>query len=241
MQLRTNAGSRPQITFTSDFHELVQGDLVPGPCMLRYDPLRIVEAEEAETTNHRICVHVRFHPINLEWQGQLELPPGQPLAELADATGQGFMLTTTFDIPAGCNELEVWFSCTHEDGHTHWDSDRGKNHWLRFGLADLTLKTAKVKAAKSKSAAQDAFEFQLTTPPSIESVSVVWWVTSNRAASTQTTALSVTATSAAGKTWQPPGGSIPVPKGATIAFEVVYYVAGRKYTDTNQGRWYVAD
>jgi hypothetical protein len=26
-----------------------------------------------------------------------------------------------------------------------------------------------------------------------------------------------------------------------VAFDVIYIVAGRKYTDDNQGRWYIAD
>ena len=51
--LRANQGSRPQITFTSDFHELVTGDLVPGPCALRYDPLRLVElGDDADEPHH---------------------------------------------------------------------------------------------------------------------------------------------------------------------------------------------
>ncbi|MBK7003097.1 MAG: hypothetical protein IPH35_25215 [Rhodoferax sp.] len=44
-----------------------------------------------------------------------------------------------------------------------------------------------------------------------------------------------------GKTWSTPAGGIPVPKGATVAFDVVYCVDGRVFTDDNQGRWYIAD
>jgi hypothetical protein len=240
MQLRQNAGSRPQITFTSDFHELVQGDLVPGPCVLRYDPLRLVTLGDAATETHHIRAYVRFHPGGSEWQGAMELPAGLPLADLADASGQGFMLTTTFNIPAGADELEVWFSCTHDDGQTHWDSDHGKNHWLRFGLADLSLKTAKVKSSKKKTAAQDALEFEFATKPKVESVEVRWRVTSIPGFPRQTSHLVATPT-AAGKTWTAPAGGIPVPKGATVAFDVVYGVAGRQHTDDNQGRWYIAD
>jgi Family of unknown function (DUF6209) len=240
MQLRHNTGSRPQITFTSDFHELVQGDLVPGPCVLRYDPLRLVTLGDAATEAHHIRAFVRFHPGGSEWQGSMELPAGLPLADLADASGQGFMLTTTFNIPEGADELEVWFSCTHDDGQTHWDSDHGKNHWLRFGLADLALKTAKVKPAKKKTVAQDALEFEFTTKPKVEAVEVRWRVTSIPAFPRQISRLVATST-AAGKTWTAPEGGIPVPKGATIAFDVVYHVGDRAFTDDNQGRWYIAD
>lgn len=241
MQLRQNAGARPQITFTSDFHELVQGDLVPGPCVLRYDPLRLVTLGDAATEDHHIRAYVRFHPGGVEWQGLLELPAGLPLADLADASGQGFMLTSTFDIPVGCDALEVWFSCTHEDGQTHWDSDHGKNHWLRFGLADLALKSAKVKPAKKKTDAQDTLAFEFSTKPKVESVEVRWRLTNSPKTPRVTTQLVCTADTPAGKTWTAPDGGIPVPKGAVVAFDVVYHVESRPYTDDNQGRWYIAD
>ncbi|WP_146851625.1 DUF6209 family protein [Brevifollis gellanilyticus] len=240
MQLRQNAGARPQITFTSDFHELVQGDLVPGPCLLRYDPLRLVSLGDAATEEHHIRAYVRFHPVGVEWQGLLELPAGLPLAELADVTGQGFMLTATFDIPEGCDALELWFSCTHDDGQTHWDSDLGKNHWLRFGLADLKLKTAKVKPAK-KTEAQDTLAFEVSTKPKIESVEVRWHLTNSPKTPRIITPLVCTGDTPAGKTWTAPDGGIPVPKGAVVAFDIVYNVDSRPYTDDNQGRWHIAD
>lgn len=239
--LRANQGSRPQITFTSDFHELVTGDLVPGPCSLRYDPLRLVALGDAAGDVHHIRAHVRFHPSGAEWQGSMELPAGLPLAELADPTGQGFMLTSTFTIPEGCDELEVWFSCTHDDGQTHWDSDFGKNHWLRFGLADLAIKSVKVKPAKKKDAAQDLLEVDLATKPKIDSVSLRWRITSQPQSPRQITPLVVGSLTSAGKNWTAPFDGIPVPKGATIAYDVVYTVDGRTFTDDNQGRWYIAD
>ena len=239
--LRANQGSRPQITFTSDFHELVTGDLVPGPCALRYDPLRLVELGDAADEPHHIRAYVRFHPSGAEWQGSMELPAGLPLADLADPTGQGFMLGTTFDIPEGTDELEVWFSCTHDGGATHWDSDFGKNHWLRFGLADLTIKSVKVKPAKTKAAAQDVLEVDLVTKAKIDSVSLRWRITSQQGSPRQITPLVVGSLTAAGKNWAAPFDGIPVPKGATIAYDVVYTVEGRTFTDDNQGRWYIAD
>lgn len=238
MPLRQNAGSSPQVTFTSDFHELVQGDLIPGPCTLRYDPLRLVALGDAATERHVIRAHVRFQPMGKEWQDGMELLPGQPLAELADVAGQGFMVSTTFTIPEGCDELEIWFCCTHPDGQTHWDSDFGKNFWLRFGLADLSIETAHVKVG---SAAQDGLHFQLTARAAVDSLQVRWWLTNVPSFPRQTTPLSVSSTSGNRRSWSTPPSGIPVPKGATVAFDFVYRVGGRDFTDDNQGRWYVAD
>jgi len=240
MQLRQNKGARPQITYTSDFHELVQGDLIPGPCLLRYDPLRLIDLGDAAGETHHIRAYIRFHPTGVEWQGVMELPAGLPLVELADPTGDGLMLTTTFEIPEGCDELETWFSCTHEDGHTHWDSDSGKNHWLRFGLADLSLKIAVVKPGDATSS-HDTFEVKIIAKPKVESVEIRWRITSNSAFPRQITPLAAAAVTPAGKTWVTPDGGFPVPKGATIAFDIVYRVGGHVYTDDNQGRWYIAD
>ncbi len=240
MQLRQNKGYRPQITFTSDFHELVQGDLVPGPCVLRYDPLRLIELGDAANESHHIRAYVRFHPSGSEWQGVMELPAGLPLADLADITGEGIMLTSTFTIPEDCDELEVWFSCTHEDGHTHWDSDFGKNHWLRFGLADISIDSAKVKTTKKKTAVTDAFELSLTTTPKIDSVDIRWRMTNHPGSPRVITPLQAT-TKGGHKQWATPKGGLPVAKDAVIAYDIVYHVEGRKHTDDNQGRWYIAD
>jgi hypothetical protein len=238
--VRANRGSRPQITFTSDFHELVTGDLVPGPCTLRYDPLRLVTLGDAAQEAHHVRAHIRFHPLRTEWQGLLELPAGLPLADLADTTGQGFMLNTTFTLPEGCDELEVWFSCTQETGETHWDSDYGQNHWLRFGLSDLALDSAKIVPSKTKKSPQDSFEITLTTHPRVEDVKVRWRLTTSSAFPRQISPLVVRGESADRRTWSAPSGGIPVPTGATLAFDLVYTVAGRPHTDDNQGRWYLA-
>lgn len=241
MQRRQNQGSRPQITFTSDFHELVQGDLVPGPCVLRYDPLRLIELGDAADESHHIRAYVRFHPTGSEWQGVMELPAGAPLADLADITGNGFMLTTTFTIPEGCDELEVWFSCTHDDGKTHWDSDHGKNHWLRFGLADIAIDTAKVKTKKAKTSVNDTLEFALNTAEKIDSVEVRWRMTNHPGVPRKVTPLVPGATKGSRRQWTSPGDGIPVAKGAVIAYDIVYRVQDRTHTDDNQGRWYIAD
>ena len=241
MQHRLNAGSRPQITFTSDFHELVQGDLVPGPCLLRYDPLRLITLADAASEHHHIRAHVRFHPGGSEWQGLLDLPAGLPLGDLANITGEGYMLTSVFNIPANCDELEVWFSCTHDDGQTHWDSDHGKNFWLRFGLADLAIKRAVVTAAAAAApAAQDALEFEVGAKPGISSVKVRWRLTNFPGKPRVSTPLVCTETPQ-GRTWHTPAGGISVPKGAVVAFDIVYSDGGHEFTDDNQGRWYIAD
>ncbi len=237
---RQNQDRRPQIFFTSDFHELVRGDFQPGPCVLRYDPLRLIPRDELHDENHHVQAHVRFHPVGGGWDGAMTVPANAPVEQLADPAGTGFMLETAFTLPPGGVELEVWFSCTHADGSVHWDSARGKNFWLRFGLEDLAINRAKVVAAKKKTAAQDALKLEISSAPAVDRLVVRWRLTNLPGSVRTESSLGGTVGEGLRKTWSTPPDGIPVPKGATVAFDIVYFVAGRKYTDDNQGRWYIA-
>jgi len=239
MITRYNANRHPQVTFTSDYHELLVGDLKPGPCVIRYDPLRIVPPGELHDENHHIAAHVRFHPVGGEWHGAMIAPASAPYEQLADPTGDGVMLRTSFDLPPGCEELEVWFSCTHTDGSTHWDSRMGQNFWLRFGLADLAIKQAKVVVAPA-SAATDALDLRIDSVPAVERLAIRWRLANRPGFPRTETELVATAAANGAKSWSAASGGIAIPKSATVVFDVVYYVSGRKYTDDNQGHWYLA-
>ena len=241
MKLRQNQGSRPQITFTSDFHELVQGDLVPGPFVLRYDPLRIIPREEVDGDKHEIHAHVRFHPSGQTWEGTLVVPANAPLIDLADPAGQGYMLETTFTLPEGVDELETWFSCTHDDGFTHWDSNDSKNHWLRFTLHDIKSVQATVRKPDKKNPAQSSLVFDIVTVPQAHSVVARWYLPSFQDQPRVETTLVPAETKKEGKHWTTPPEGIPVPTAATVVFDIVYFIGDRKFTDDNQGRWYLAD
>jgi hypothetical protein len=240
MKPRKYKGCLPQITFTSDFHELVEGDLVPGPCVLRYDPLRLVPAQ-TPTRDLQIVAFVRFHPAGGDWKGVLTVPARTPLGLLADPTGQGFMLESTFTIPSGCDELEVWFSHTRADGQTVWDSEYGQNYWLRFPLHDIEIKKAKVQVAKGKTASQDSLSVEITSLACVERVDLRWRFANLPSHSRSEISLPAVQSTGPQKLWATPKGGIPVPKQATVVFDLVYYVHGHKFTDDNQGHWYIAD
>lgn len=243
MQLRYNKGCHPQITFTSDFHQLVQGDLDFGSgCVLRYDPLRLLEDKDTELGDQHVIAHVRFHPSGATWQGVLTVPAHAPLAELSDVAGQGYMLETIFDIPFGTEELEVWFSCTHPDGHTDWDSAFGKNYWLRFPLRDLEIRRAQIVSFHNGTAAQDSFHVEITASAAVDCVEIRWRATNMPGATRYISSLACVSESTAGrKVWSSPEGGFPVPRNPTIAFDIVYRIAGRIFTDDNEGQWYLAD
>ncbi|MBK1790165.1 hypothetical protein [Persicirhabdus sediminis] len=239
MKTRLNQGATPQITFTSDFHELVQGDLVYGPCKLRYDPLRLLTSDH-RGTQHKINAHLVFHPSGQEWHGEMTLPAEAPLGQLVDASAhKGVMLETTFSIPEGCEEIEAWFSCEHPDGDTHWDSNLDKNFRLRFGLHDLTIEKAIVVSTKKSPC--DWLDIAVDTSSAVDTLSIRWHSPSHPAEPRHQTALSQTTQTKDKKSWSLPDKQIVIPKGATLAFDLIYTVDGNKFTDDNQGRWYIAD
>ncbi len=151
------------------------------------------------------------------------------------------MLETSFNLPEGCDELEAWFSCTHADGYTHWDSDSGKNHWLRFSLHDVVIETAVVKSPTTKDSAKDAFTCAFATTAKVDAVEVRWRATNIPTLPRVRTPLHASSTPKGLKRWTPAEGTIAVPKGATIAYDVVYRIGDRDFTDDNQGRWYIAE
>lgn len=148
------------------------------------------------------------------------------------------MIVATFEITAGTEELEVWFSCVHADGTTHWDSNDGTNFRLRFALHDIAdIEADIVRRADS---AQDALALTVTSVPDVDEVDVRSRIASAPAGARRITPLVLSATTATIKTWTTPPGGIPVASGASVAFDIDYRVGDRSFTDDNQGSWYVA-
>lgn len=240
MLIRRSEGRRPQLIFTSDFHELVRGDLLPGPCVLRYDPHRVVPPQEIAAmpaTQRPVTVSFIFHPAGGTWTGEMRFPPASRLVVEYDPTGQGTMLETEFPLPDGCEEVECWFSYVDDNGATHWDSAGGANHWLRFPAHDFDIRRAEIIAQPNE--ALDQLIIEVASVPAVETVALRWRYTQLTSLPRQQRALESTDTTDGRKLWTAPGGSIPVASGTPLVFDLVYTVGGHEFTDDNQGTWYV--
>jgi hypothetical protein len=240
MLIHRGKGHLPQITFTSDFHELVRGDLLPGPCVLRYDPQRIVPSGEIEglpATQRPITAHVRFHPTGESWTGDMRFAPATRLLIDPDPAGQGTMLEAQFPLPDGCEELECWFSYVDNAGETHWDSALGANFWLRFPAYDLDLQRAELIARPEE--ALDQLQLELESVPVVDTIDVRWRYTRPPGHTRQQCALIPSTRATGGKHWSAPDGGIPVASDTPIIFDLVYTVGGHKFTDDNEGTWYI--
>jgi hypothetical protein len=229
-------GYKPKISFTSDFHELVFGDLIPGPCLLRYDPLRIARDEVAQLpkTQRPIISYVRLHPSGELLQNEMRFRPAEWLVVDDDPTGQGTMLELSFLLPNGCQELECWFSYVDNSGQTRWDSASGANYWLRFPSHDLDIAAAEIVARPNQPL--DLFRLEVESVPEVDSIDVRWRYTNAINDARYHSALSSTLLNGR-KRWSLAGASVS--SNTPLAFDLVYFVRGHKYTDDNQGTWYL--
>jgi hypothetical protein len=234
---RRGQGYKPRLTFTSDFHELVFGDLIPGPCLLRYDPLRIVPRNEVSLlprTQRPVTAHIRFHPAGQLSEIEMRFRPAEWLIVDEDPTGEGTMLQIRFDLPRGCQELECWFSHADDYGQTKWDSAMGANYWLRFPLFDIDITQATIAAQRG---ALDLFRLEAQSVPEVDSVNVRWRYTSAINDARYQSPLSATLRDGR-KRWSL-GAGVDVASDTPLAFDLVYFIGTHKYTDDNQGTWYV--
>lgn len=237
MLTRRNQGVPPQLTFTADFHELVQGDCIPGPCRLRYDPFRIVPVSDFPSPGPVECF-VKFWPSGSLSEQSLLIAPGVLRPEFWDPAGQGFMLETVFTLPEGCDELEFWFSYVDSGGSVHWDSVGGENYHLRFPICDLAQPKGVI--VSSPDPAFDRLQVQVSSVHQIEAVELRWRLTSPMAQPRREIALIASPGEEGCTNWSTPDGGVAVPTKSTAVFDFVYHVHGRPHTDDNAGTWYLA-
>ena len=149
------------------------------------------------------------------------------------------MLRAEFLLPSGCEELECWFSYMDATGQTHWDSAMGANFWLRFPAHDLNLLRGEVVSLPE--AGLDRLEVELESIPVVETIDLRWRLTQPSDQPRRQCALISAAAHDARKGWAMPVGGVPVPSGATVVFDLVYTVGGRKFTNDNEGTWFLAE
>jgi hypothetical protein len=237
---RRGKGHKPQLIFTSDFHELVRGDLITGPVVLRYDPYRIVppqEMAELPATQRPVTAYCRFHPHAHTWQGDMRFPRAHRLQVDYDSTGQGTVFEIEFPLPNGCSEIECWFSYVDNRGATRWDSEMGANYWMRFPSHDLDIRTADLVDLPDDP--QNRFKLQVDSVSEVDSMLIRWRYTAFPADPRHQQGLISRATDAVRKSWTPAGGALGIASKTPIAFDLVYTVGAHQFTDDNEGTWYV--
>ncbi len=224
-----------QITFTSDYHELVEGDLRPGrPVTLRYDPDRLKPPAEYTfgDDSHPIHAQAKYRMgdeiTSVPLRGPRILHPDR------DPTGQGSMLTGRLEVPDDADHLELWVHGEMPDG-ARWDSDDGRNFWFRFPYLDLPSVSARVEKASDASA---VFTLEVTARPYVGGVRVRSRDMASRDPVTQEQDLAESGAAREDRLWRL---QAPAAAGAVIRFKLYYRVAERWYKDDNSSRYYLAE
>ncbi len=231
------------ITFTSDFHELLTGELTRGDSvMVRYDPLRMwpeTKAAAEALKKGRVTLHYKSAQYGPERQFVLESRAGLAAQYDADPTGQGFVLTGVIEVSPSAEELILWFSAKAPDGQVLWDTDYGKNFHFRF--ADEGIQILEAAIGSQPGRATSSFRVSVAAPTESESVQVRYRVLYPAGSDEEFTI----GLDASGK--QAPGGGeiwsksdVAVPYHATLAFDVLYFIHGRRYKDDNDGSYFIA-
>lgn len=238
MTTRRHRGSAPLFIFTADFHELVAGDMIPGPIRLHYDPFRIVPVEEFSKPSPIRC-YAEMLPLGQHWEEEYSVPQGVLTPSNYDPASQGFVISTHFQLPEGCDEVVMWFGYRRADGTDLWDSEYGKNYHLRFPLFDLHHPEGSVVA--SQDPAFDRLQVAVLAIPKVSSVTLRWRFTHPTGFPRREVALVAVGQEGERIRWSTPDGGVPVPTHATAVYDLVYTVGGRAFTDDNAGTWYLAE
>jgi Family of unknown function (DUF6209) len=229
------------LLFTRDFHELRRGHLGRGgDCAILYDPARIVPDGETYLFGdpaRPIVAHLRFTDdgpvMDLILESQVGLLDHVPTTFKAD----GPMLTATFRIPDNAQWIMAWFTYQSTDGQKVYDSAYGQNYVLRF-FDEIQLLNADITVDPSAPTA--TFTCRTETTADVEKMIVRYHITNQAELKEIESAMQPvsTGTSDDRRDWELAGE--PVPIGAVLAFDFIYYIDGERHKENNQGQYFIA-
>lgn len=229
----------PRITFTYDFHELVRGDLVPGAVVtLRYDPLRIVPADDDYIfgdPNRPVVAHVVFRPGDPPLSRTLQSRAGMLTNPDIDVTGNGSVLTAEQEVPSDAKDMEVWFTYASRSG-LKYDNDEGRNFHFGFAGQQIRLLSATVASQQENGG---AFSLRVAAQSEVERVTVrLRAVNREDFAKTELDLRKTDQVDGGWPVWELSG--VPVPNQAIVQFKLYYWLSEIRYKDDNDGLYYMA-
>jgi len=235
---RAFTGLPPRITFTSDYHELVRGDLRPGTDVrLRYDPARIVPPGQGYVfgdPEHRVEAHIIFPPSQDVVTIPLHSRTGVLTDPIVDVTGVGNMLTATAHVPENATSIVMWFTHDSPHGPTNYDSDEGRN--FHFGFNSQQIRPLAATVGPDPSGA-DRFTVKVAVVPEVHRVVVRMRIVTE----TKSTDRDLTRTGEQEKDGWPVWVLEPVPihNGAVVRFKLFYWLGDVRFKDDNDGLYYL--
>lgn len=227
----------PHLLFTLDFHELVKGKLQPGvPCDIDYDPRRLFPSAIPYRQGDPawpVTAHISMSPSGQTQDLALESPSGVVDHPIVRLDGQGSMLRGTFSPVVGTAELSVWFSGQSPDGTRYFDSEFEANYHFRFSQLDLRLKEAKV--INQPNSPWSRLLIVIEAVSAVEKILIRYRILNSDQPNREIECWAAQT----GEHWD--AGNARLPFDAVVAFDIVYYVGGRKFKDDNNGNYYLCE
>ena len=229
------------LIFTLDFHEIVRGQLKPNnDCLISYDPLRIAAAIPNYvhgSPDFEFTAHISFLPGGKQLDLKLFSEVGWVKNNVIENDGTGSMLTGTFTLPSPIEEVVIWFSMKSDDGLVYYDSKLGKNFHFRIESQDIQITSAVV--SKDKAAGVGWFKITASSAPVVDSLIIRYRITNSKEPFYETPVTLTGKVKDEGKQWD--SGSVEVPYGAVVVYDLLYFIGDKRFKAENNGRYYNAE
>ncbi|MGC4102444.1 DUF6209 family protein [Ferruginibacter sp.] len=229
------------IIFTADFHEIIRGKLSEEKeSRIAYDPLRLVAgkpaAQQLSDPGFHFKANLVFEPSGATIAIPLVSETGrlENLVERIDGTGS--MLSGTFVIPVGTEEISAWVEMTTSSGQMEFDSDFGKN--FHFRIAENDLQVLSVEINNTNDQLSSVLNIQVNSVQAIEKMLVRYRIANSKEPYSEFVAELVPSVENEQKRWI--GTGIQLPSDAVIMYELIYFVNGNRFKVENNGKYFIA-
>jgi len=170
---RALEGKPALITFTMDFHQVVQGDLQPGKkFLIDYDAERL--PNERSTYQGKpawsITAYVKFSETGQPHPYVLKSLTGPVRPKITNESGSGTIMKASVPVPVNASEVILWFVNTGRSGAVYYDSDYGRNYWFRFVQNDIRVISDQI--VSDPETPYSGFGVQVSAAPALTGVSV---------------------------------------------------------------------
>jgi len=239
---RALEGKPALITFTMDFHQVVQGDLQPGKkFLIDYDAERL--PNERSTYQGKpawsITAYVKFSETGQPHPYVLKSLTGPVRPKITNESGSGTIMKASVPVPVNASEVILWFVNTGRSGAVYYDSDHDRNYWFRFVQNDIRVLSDEV--VSDPETPYSGFGVQVSAAPALTGVSVHYRVLNMPKNPMEATVpLQMTGPSAGGNLNLWSIAKVVVPYRSVISFDILYSTEGRTFIDDNHGRGYLA-
>jgi hypothetical protein len=225
------------LVFTRDFHQLPSGRLSPGVrCTISYDPDRIVPDGDPYTFGdpaRPVTAHLLFPPSAAVTDLVLHSTSGVLQHAGTTAQGIGPTLKGEFVIPDDAAWIEIWFTFPNLAGGIEYDSNYGSNYKFRFVDQDLEVLDAAVE--HDDKLPLDRLTCRVRASAAVEQVNLRYRIVNNPSGGDR----KVVPLARTGDTlWEMSGERVP--HRAVVQFDIEFWIAGERYKDDNQGKYYLA-